>query len=241
MMRHSNASPQLTIGILGGFSWESTSLYYKLINEAVRDAEGGLNSARMLIYSLNYAPIVELENQSKWDEVAAILVDAAQTLENAGAGFVLLACNTLHKVAGEIERAISIPFLHIADSVGEAAQKIGAKRVGLLGTQVTMEEDFYRARLLSNFDINVVTPKLADRKRLNDVIYQELCCGKVLASSRAQIDAMIAGLVAEGAQAIVLGCTELGMIVPTHAITAVPAFDTTVLHANAAVHLRSRQ
>jgi aspartate racemase len=222
------------VGIIGGVSWESTVLYYKLINQAMRERFGGLNSARLLIYSLNYDPIVAFEREENWQAVSDILVSTAKNLEKAGAEFLILGCNTLHKVADAIEGAIKIPFLHIADAVGDASQKANIKTVALLGTQFTMEDGFYANRLEDKYHVKVLTPPEDRRKLMDDIIYQELCVGKLLESSREKIAEIMKSLVGSGAEAIILGCTELGMLVQAEDVS-VPVFDSTILHVDKTV------
>jgi len=222
------------IGMIGGVSWESTAQYYRLINEAVRKRLGGLNSARILIHSLNYEEIVSSERRDDWKTVAADLSKAAGDLERAGASFILLGCNTLHKVAPAIESAVRIPFLHIADAAASALVEAGAKKVGLLGTQFTMEEGFYANRLSEKHGLIVVTPELENRREIDNIIYQELCVGRFLDESRRKLSTMMKSLARSGANAILLGCTELGMLVKPED-SPVPMFDTTVLHAERAV------
>jgi aspartate racemase len=224
------------IGMIGGVSWESTVLYYQLINQAVRDRFGGLNSARLLISSLNYAPIVDLENQGDWQAVGDILVTTAQNLELSGADFIILGCNTLHKVSGVIEAAIQIPFLHIADAIGEALLDAKIKKVGLLGTQFTMEDGFYADRLRNKFNLEVVVPDRDARCMIDDIIYKELCVGKILPSSRVKLSAVMASLIEAGAEGIILGCTELGMIIQPVDATVV-TYDSTILHVAKTVAL----
>jgi aspartate racemase len=224
------------IGMIGGVSWESTVLYYQLINQAIRDRFGGLNSAKLLISSLNYAPMVDLENQGNWSAVGDILVITAQNLERAGADFLIIGCNTLHKVSSVIEAAIQIPFLHIADAVGEALVAAKILKVGLLGTQFTMEDGFYADRLRNKFNLEVVVPDSEARSMIDNIIYKELCLGKIVESSRVKLSAVMASLAEAGAAGIILGCTELGMIIePGDA--PVGTYDSTVLHAAKTVAL----
>lgn len=227
---------QKTIGIIGGVSWESTVLYYKLINGSIRDSLGGLNSARILLSSLNYEPIVDLERKDEWDEVAKILSDAAKNLENAGADFVILCCNTLHKVASSVEASISIPFLHIADAAGKMAVQNDIKKIGLMGTQFTMEDGFYSSRLKQKFDLDVILPNESDRKIIDDIIYNELCHGKILDTSKMEFLRIMQYLQKNGAEAVLLACTELGMIINSQD-TSIPVYDTTILHAEEAVKM----
>jgi aspartate racemase len=231
---------QKTIGIIGGTSWESTALYYKLINESIRDHLGNLNSAKIVLYSVNYEPIVKLEQEGAWEEIGRQLGGAAKSLENAGADFVILCCNTLHKVTSSIESAINVPFLHIADAAGRMLGDNKVRKIGLLGTKFTMEDGFYASRLKSKFGLEVIVPSLSDRNRLDGIIYNELCQGKVLAKSKEEMVRMIKQLQAEGAEAILLGCTELGMIVAAED-ASIPVYDTTLLHAKEAVNLSIKQ
>lgn len=225
---------QKTIGILGGVSFESTLLYYKLINESVREQLKGLRSAKLLLYNFDYETIVELENQGRWEEVGNLLGKAAFTLQEAGADFVILACNTLHKVAPSIEAAITIPFLHIADAAGNVLKDSYVTKIGLLGTKVTMEEDFYTKRLNEKFQLDVLTPSLEDRTLLDQIIYEELCLGKNCSTSKKEILRMIKELEQKGAEAILLACTELGMLIQKEDVK-IPVYDTTVLHTKNAV------
>lgn len=227
---------QKTIGIIGGVSWESTVLYYQLINQAVRKKCGGLNSAKVIINSLNYAPIVQLERESNWSAVTEILISAAQTLEKSGADFLLLGCNTLHKVAPAIEKSISIPFLHIADGAGEKFQRLGVNKIGLLGTQFTMEEGFYADRLENKFGLKVVTPALKEREAIDNIIYNELCVGMINPESRLLLRDTMQSMIRSGAESILLGCTELGIIIKPEDVS-VTILDTTVLHTETAVSL----
>jgi aspartate racemase len=225
-----------TIGIIGGVSWESTALYYQLINQSIRDKFGGLNSAKLIIKNLNYAPIVKLENESNWNAVAEILINAAQILEKAGADILILACNTLHKVAPAIEKSILIPFVHIADGAGEKFQTNKIQKIGLLGTQFTMEERFYADRLEKKFGLQVITPTLTERTSIDKIIYNELCVGIINPESKKLLTNAIEAMIESGAEGILLGCTELGMIIqPKDAAIAI--LDTTVLHAETAVLL----
>lgn len=224
---------QKTIGILGGVSWESTVVYYQLINRLVRERLGKLNSAKILLLSFNYEPIVELEKKEKWDEEGKRLGDAAKALESAGADFLILCCNTLHKATPSIESAIRIPFLHIADAAGIKLANNNIKKIGLLGTQFTMEDGFYASRLEDKFGLKVLLPILADRKSIDQIIYNELCQGKLLPKSKKQLIHIIQTLHKEGAGAVLLGCTELGMLISQEDVN-IPVYDTTVLHANEA-------
>lgn len=224
---------QKIIGVIGGASWESTQLYYQLINQAIREQLGGLNSAKLLIYSVNYAPIIALEQQDNWTEIGIQIANIAKILEKGGADFVILCCNTLHKVTPSIEAALKIPFLHIADAAARLLVEANIQKVGLLGTRFTMEDGFYASRL-KEFGLSVLTPSLQERNRMDEIIYNELCQGKVIPASKTEVLNMMQHLQMQGAQAILLGCTELGMLIEQKDC-AIPVYDTTVLHAREAV------
>ena len=224
-----------TIGIIGGMSWESSAEYYRLINEQVKARLGPAHSAELLMYSLDFEPIARLELEERWEEFAAVLVAAAKRLERAGAAFVLLASNTAHKVADSVQRSIKMPLLHIADAAGEAIAAAGIHRVGLLGTQFVMQQAFYRDRLRSR-GIDVLIPDAAERKCVHDVIYNELCAGKLLDDSKAKLLAIILELQRAGAQAVVLACTELPLLVRPED-TPVRLIDTMAIHVQKAVTL----
>jgi aspartate racemase len=223
-----------TIGLLGGMSWESTQTYYRLINEAVRDRLGGLHSAELVLYSVDFEPIERLQSQGDWEEAAHVLADAARSVEAAGADLLVLCSNTMHKVASTVEAAISIPLLHIADATAEAVKAAGFQTVGLLGTRFTMAEEFYRGRLAQRHGLRVLIPKEPECDVVDRVIFEELCVGKVLDASRARYREIMHGLVDRGAEAIILGCTEISMLVGADD-APVPVFDTTEIHAAAAV------
>ena len=222
-----------TIGLLGGMSWESTLPYYRHINEAVRERLGGLHSARLVLYSLDFHEIEALQRQGDWAAAGTLLADAARRLESAGADFLLLCTNTMHKVADAIEAASALPLLHIADPTAAAIQAAGLQRVGLLGTRFTMEQPFYRERLEDRHGIQVLVPDEPDRAEVHRVIYEELCRGVVSEVSRQAYRQVITRLVARGAQAVILGCTEIGLLVREDD-AEVPLFDTCVLPAQAA-------
>jgi aspartate racemase len=222
-----------TIGIIGGMSWESTVPYYRRLNELVRDRLGGLHSARVVLVSLDFHDVEVLQSAGDWDAAGSMLADAARSLESAGAECVLIATNTMHKIANTVTEAVGIPLIHIADATGEAIAAAGLRTVGLLGTRFTMEQDFYRARLAERFGLRVLVPGPEDREYVNRVIYHELCCGVIGESSRAAFREIIARLVAEGAEGVVLGCTEIPLLVSA-ADSPVPLFDTGELHARAA-------
>lgn len=223
-----------TIGLLGGMSWESTLGYYKAINEGVKNALGGLHSAKIAMYSVDFEPIEQLQHAGDWSGAAKILSEAAKNVQAAGADFLLICTNTMHKIAPEIEATIQIPLLHIADATAEVLVENGIKTVGLLGTSFTMEQDFYKGRLTNNYGLKVLVPGEADRKIVHKVIYQELCFGKTVATSKAEYLRVIDTLAAQGAEAVILGCTEIGMLV-SQTDTNVKLLDTTAIHAAKAV------
>jgi aspartate racemase len=222
-----------TIGLIGGMSWESSAEYYRIVNETVKARCGGLHSAQCLMYSVDFAEIEQLQHEARWDEAGQAMAAAAQRLERGGADFVVLCTNTMHKLAGAIEAAVSIPMLHIADPTAEAIQAAGIARVGLLGTAFTMEQDFYRGRLAEKFGLEVLTPEADERAIIHRVIYEELVLGIVKDESRAAYLRIIDHLVARGAEGIILGCTEI-MLLIAQEDCPVPSFDTTTLHAVAA-------
>ena len=223
-----------TIGLLGGMSWESTESYYRLINQTVNQNLGGLHSARLVLHSVDFAEIEKLQHKGKWDETAEILQHAAQGLEKAGADFVLICTNTMHLVAAQVQAGINIPLLHIADATAEEIQKAGIKKIGLLGTAFTMEQDFYRGRLENEYALEVLIPDTEDRKIIHQIIYNELCLGNIKDASRAEYLRIIEKLVARGAEGVILGCTEITLLVKTQH-TEIRLFDTTRIHALKAV------
>jgi aspartate racemase len=223
----------LTIGLLGGMSWESTVPYYRTINETVREALGGLHSARIVLYSVDFHDVEAMQRTARWSAAGDALARAAATLEGAGADFLVLCTNTMHKVATTIERAVRIPLLHIADPTADAVKAAGLRTIGLLGTRFTMEEDFYSGRLRTLHGLDVIVPGAADRATVHRIIYDELCMGHVNETSRAQYRRIVERLVARGAEAIILGCTEISMLIGP-ADASVPTFDTTRIHARAA-------
>lgn len=222
------------IGVLGGMSWESTQRYYRALNEGVKQALGGFHSAKIAMVSVDFAEIEALQQQGDWDKAGEVLANAAQNVERAGADFLLLATNTMHKVAPAIEKAIGIPLLHIADATAEQLQQDGITRVGLLGTRFTMEQDFYKARVLDAFGIEVVVPSDAERETVHRIIFDELCQGHINDGSRQRYLEIIDRLHQQGAQAVILGCTEIALLVE-QAHTHVPLYDTTALHTSRAV------
>ena len=225
-----------TIGLLGGMSWESTVCYYQTINRAVAAELGGLHSARLLLYSVDFAEVERLQHLDRWAEAGSLLSDAALALQGAGADFLVLCTNTMHRVADEIEARVRIPLLHIADPTAQAIQAAGCSHVGLLGTRFTMEQDFYRGRLEKRFGLSVDVPAADSRERVHEVIYAELCRGIIAESSRAALREVVSELVAAGAEGIVLGCTEIGLLLRPGDVS-VPLFDTAELHAVAAASL----
>ena len=225
---------QAVIGLIGGMSWESSAQYYRLINEGVRDRLGGVASARTLMWSFDFARIEALQHDGDWDALAGQMVDAAKALQRGGADFLVLCTNTMHRCAWAIDAAVDIPLLHIADPTAAAIQAVGLTKVGLLGTAFTMEQDFYRGRLEETFGLEVLVPDADDRAAVHGIIYRELVAGQVLDASREVYRAVIRRLVGRGAQGIILGCTEI-MLLIGQADSPVPVFDTTTLHAMAAV------
>jgi len=222
-----------TIGIIGGMSWESSLVYYRLINERVKARLGGLHSARCILYSVDFAEVEALQRDARWDEAGQLMAAAARSLERAGADLLLIATNTMHKLAGPVQAAAGLPLLHIADPTAECARAAGIATIGLLGTRFTMEEDFYRARL-EQHGLRVVTPDEDGRALVHAVIYDELCLGITRAASKQAFINVINRLAERGAQGVILGCTEIGLLVSQND-TALPLFDTTRIHAEAAV------
>ena len=223
-----------TIGLLGGMSWESSLHYYRLVNERVRARLGGLHSAKTLLFSVDFASIEVMQREGRWGDAGVLLGDAAEHLQQGGADFLVLCTNTMHKVASTIEARVRIPLLHIADPTGDAIAKQKLRRVGLLGTRFTMEESFYRERLVTRHGLEVLTPPSAERARVHSVIYDELCLGVVRDESREEFRQIVGSLVRAGAEGIILGCTEIMMLLAPDDVGA-PTFDTTTLHAYAAV------
>lgn len=222
------------LGLIGGMSWESTAEYYRLINRGVAERLGGLHSARILLHSVDFAEIAELQQAGDWGRAGALLAEAAAGLESAGAAGIVLCTNTMHQVAPAIEAAVSVPLLHIVDPTGEALRGAGVRRVGFLGTRYSMELPFWRDRLAERFGVELLVPVPEDREVVHRVIYDELCHGRIAQDSRAAYVKIIERLAAAGAQAVVLGCTEISMLVRP-GDSPLPAFDTTALHAAAAV------
>ena len=223
-----------TIGLLGGMSWESTLTYYQAINEGVKKRLGGLHSAQVVLYSVDFDPIEKLQHRGEWDATAEILAGAARRIEAGGADFFLICTNTMHKVAEAVQAAVSIPLLHIADATADVLLKNKVKRVGLLGTGFTMEQDFYKGRLMDKYELDVVVPEEPDRKQIHDIIYNELCLGMCKPESKAAYLKIVEKLGKMGAQAVILGCTEIGLLIGP-GDTELPLYDTAKIHAAAAV------
>lgn len=225
-----------TIGLLGGMSWESTASYYKEINEGIKETLGGLHSAKICLYSVDFDEIEKLQHKGSWKETAEILSKAAKAVEAGGADFLLICTNTMHKVADEIQASISIPLVHIADATAEKLTEDGIKRVGLLGTKFTMEQDFYKNRVSDKYGIEVLVPNEMDRKTVHNIIYNELCLGKINDDSRSKYIEIVEKLFSQGAEAVILGCTEIALLIQQQH-TNVPLYDTTQLHAVQAVKM----
>lgn len=221
------------IGLIGGMSWESTIPYYRQINESIKERLGGLHSAKVVLYSVDFHEVERLQHSGDWEAAGELLACAARALESAGADFLVLCTNTMHKVAPAIEAAVRIPLFHIADPTAEAIKEAGLSTVGLLGTRFTMEQAFYKDRLRERHGLQVLVPNQHDRDVIHRVIYEELCLGRVVEESRGEYRRIMAGLVDEGAEGIVLGCTEISLLVGQRDST-VPLFDTTIIHARKA-------
>jgi len=225
---------QKTIGLLGGMSWESTATYYRELNEGIKAKLGGLHSAKICLVSVDFEEIERLQHIEDWEGTAVILSDAALAVEKGGADFLLICTNTMHKVAPQIEENISIPILHIADATAERLCEDGIKKVGLLGTRFTMEQNFYKGRLTEKYGIDVIVPKESERHEVHSIIYDELCLGTIAKNSRDKYLKIIDQLAANGAEAVILGCTEIALLVQQNH-TATPLYDTTAIHAEQAV------
>lgn len=223
-----------TIGLIGGMSWKSSIEYYQIINETVRSKLGGLHSAKCIMYSVNFAEIEPLQHQAKWNEATQLMIAAAKSVERGGADFVIFCTNTMHKVADEVQKQIQIPILHIADATAEIIKAQGMKKVGLLGTKFTMEGDFYKGRLIQKHNLKVMIPTAVEREMVHRVIYDELCVGEIKQSSKMKYIDIIERLAKDEAEGIILGCTEIGLLVKKED-SRVPLFDTTKIHAEAAV------
>lgn len=223
-----------TIGLIGGLSWESSVEYYRIINETVRESLGGLHSAQCLMYSFDFAEIEALQHAGRWDDATARMVAAAQQVERGGADFILICSNTMHRMAPAVQAAVEIPLLHIADATGEVVTSQGFGKVGLLATRFTMEEDFYKGCLAEKYGLDVLVPDEAQREQVHRIIYDELCVGVVKDESRRVYQDIIADLERRGAEAVILGCTEIGLLIKPED-SVLPVFDTTSIHAQAAV------
>jgi len=224
------------IGLIGGMSWNSTLEYYRIINESFARRLGGLHSARMVLYNLDFAELQKAQHEGRWDDTAGILVEAGNAVKRAGADFLVICTNTMHKVADDVEEKVGLPLLHIVDVTGDAIKELGLHRIGLLGTRFVMKEPFYQERFRDRFAIELLVPREDDIDTIHQIIYNELCEGKIEASSRRVCTNIINKLVNKGAEGIVLGCTELPLLIQPGDIHA-PIFDTTRLHAEAAVNL----
>jgi aspartate racemase len=223
-----------TIGMIGGMSWESSIEYYRIVNELVNARLGGFHSAKCLMYSVDFAEIEELQHLGKWDEATALMIDAAKRVQNGGAEFLIICTNTMHKMAEQVQQNISIPLLHIADATAEIIKIYDMKRIGLLGTWFTMEEDFYKGRLVDKYGLDVIVPNNDEKAIVHRVIYDELCNGEIKESSKLKLIKIMDHLVENKAEGIILGCTEIGLLIKQEDIR-VPLFDTTKIHAEAAV------
>jgi len=227
------------IGLIGGLSWESSAEYYRIINERAQARLGGVHSARTLMYSFDFGEIEALQHRGDWSAATALMIDAAKRLERGGADFVVICSNTMHRMANEVGAAIHVPLLHIADPTAERIKSAGIARVGLLGTHFTMEQDFYKGRLAERFGLEVIVPNAADRAVVHDIIYRELVKGDVRAASREKYRAIIQRLADAGAEAIIFGCTEIMLLVDA-SDSPLPTFDTTTIHAEAALEMALR-
>lgn len=224
-----------TMGLIGGMSWESTVSYYQLVNQIVKEELGGLHSAKVLLYSVDFAQIEEYQAKGEWDKSAEVLSDVAQRLEKAGADFIVICTNTMHKVVPQIEQAISIPIIHIADATADELLENKVKKVALLGTKYTMKQDFYKERLI-NKGLEVVIPNDQDVEIVNNIIYNELCLGVISEQSRQEYQRIISLLKQAGAQAVILGCTEIGLLIQQQ-YSVLPVYDTTMIHGKKAAML----
>ncbi len=224
-----------TIGLIGGMSWESTSLYYKIINEYIKNKLGGLYSAKCILYSVNFEEISRLQKSGDWEKCGKILGETAKKLETAGADFIIICTNTMHKVVPEIKKYINIPVIHIAEAAYGRIEPSGIKNIGLLGTKYTMQQDFYKSILIDN-GLNVIIPDEEDIELINSIIFNELCCGKIKADSKKKFLEIVENLKKKGAEGIILGCTEIVMLISQKDID-IPVFDTTEIHAETAAQL----
>jgi aspartate racemase len=222
------------IGLLGGMSWESSLEYYRIINETVKQRLGGLHSAKCILYSVDFQQIETLQHEGNWDELTKIMIESALNLEKAGADMVLICTNTMHKMANEVKSAIKVPLLHIADAAAEKVREKNLKKVGLLGTKYTMEQDFYKGRIKEKYNIDVLIPDPDEREIVHDVIFNELCLGQIKKESRERYKEIIQNLIQKGAEGIILGCTEIPLLINQDDFD-IPIFDTTTIHCYAAI------
>jgi aspartate racemase len=225
-----------TIGLIGGMSWESSAEYYRIMNQTVQERLGGLHSAQCILFSFNFQEIEHLQHQGEWEKLTDLMIRAAQRLEGAGAEFLIICTNTMHKMAEEVQSSVGIPLVHIADAAAKAIMEKGLDKVALLGTRFTMEEDFYKKTLREKYKLNVIIPSESDREVIDHVIYTELCRGIMHQSSRGQFKAIIEKLSSNGAQGVILGCTEIPLLI-SQQDAEIPLFDTTKIHAQAAVEI----
>ncbi|MGE1115764.1 aspartate/glutamate racemase family protein [Priestia megaterium] len=223
-----------TIGLLGGMSWESSSEYYRIINQTVNRKLGGHHSAKSVMYSVDFEEIKKLQHNDRWEEATELMIKGAQYIEKGEADFLIICTNTMHKMASEIQQHISIPILHIADATAMKIKDQGISRIGLLGTKFTMEEDFYKGRLIANYNLEVNIPGKEERQVVHDIIYKELCLGKIKADSKSAYQKIINGLINDRIEGVILGCTEISLLIKQNDIS-IPIFDTTEIHAQAAV------
>jgi aspartate racemase len=223
-----------TIGLIGGMSWESSLEYYRIINQQVKKRLGGLHSAKSLMFSVDFDEIEKLQHQGNWSEATEIMIDAAKRVEKGGADFVVICTNTMHRMADDVQSSIKIPLLHIADATAEKIKDRGLRKVGLLGTKFTMEQDFYKGRLVINHGLDILVPDERERLIIHEIIYTELCLGKIDQGSKSKFVAIINRLITNGIEAVILGCTEIPLLVHQEDVT-VPLFDTTRIHAESAV------
>jgi len=229
-----------TIGMIGGMSWESSLEYYRILNEQIKEKLGGLHSAQCLMHSVDFGPIAQLQHDNNWVELTQIMVETGQKLEKGGADFIIICTNTMHKMAEEVKACVSIPLIHIADATAEEIKKQGLKKVALLGTRFTMEQDFYKGRLAEKHGLNVLTPDDTDMDIIHRIIYNELCLGTILEDSKKEYLRIIGKLIDQGAEGIILGCTEIPLLVKQEDVS-VPILDTTQLHAEAAVEFAVKE
>ncbi|HHF52419.1 MAG: aspartate/glutamate racemase family protein [Candidatus Aminicenantes bacterium] len=229
-----------TIGLIGGMSWESSLEYYRILNQAVKEKLGGFHSAKCLMYSVDFEEIEKLQHKGRWDELTDIMIDAAQRVEKAGADFIVICTNTMHKMAPEVESCLTVPLLHIADVTAEQIKIKGQKKVGLLGTRFTMEQEFYKGRLTKTHGIEVIIPYEEQRKIIHNILYKELVKGEISKVSKNKFKDIISSLSSRGAEGIILGCTEIPLLVKQEDYD-IPLYDTTDIHARAAVELALRE